>query len=495
MPESAETRPPALCSRAVAPSRSTTRTGSRLLTTTTSAAPAALSPPPVARVLTGAVRAGAPGARRRRGPLCNTPSGALFPSAVRAEPRPTVPRGSVRRAHAGSPAARGCAAARTGDEVNRSWSASRCIACRCCDAVSGGCGSGVAPCGAQPVEREREVAPPELRRDVARRVDDARARPEEHRDVLVDDVRPQRARRLRALDQLLHERRPQPARARAASSFSSRRWTATIAAKPRFSACSATVRSRKPASPRQGSSSRSASSASAARRSRCSSKIASTSAALRREAAVERAHADAGAARDLVDRHARARARRTPRAPRRGSRSRLASASRRRGRCRIGSKRSARSAYGRCPAGHGASSDRSAAVTARPDTRRARARAAPRTRCSSRSSCRRSPVLQHDLNTSASGRRVDLHRVPARGLGGDADRRPPRRHVRQEARARDRARRPRRSASLLAALVSTLALMIVARVIQGLGGAIFPLAFGIIRDEFPPRARRRRDRA
>ena len=40
--------------------------------------------------------------------------------------------------------------------------------------------------------------------------------------------------------------------------------------------------------------------------------------------------------------------------------------------------------------------------------------------------------------------------------------------------------------SLMAALVSTLALMIVARVIQGLGGAIFPLAFGIIRDEFPP---------
>ena len=41
------------------------------------------------------------------------------------------------------------------------------------------------------------------------------------------------------------------------------------------------------------------------------------------------------------------------------------------------------------------------------------------------------------------GRRVDLHRVPARGLGGDADRRPPRRHLRQEARARDRARGPR----------------------------------------------------
>ena len=34
--------------------------------------------------------------------------------------------------------------------------------------------------------------------------------------------------------------------------------------------------------------------------------------------------------------------------------------------------------------------------------------------------------------------------------------------------------------------------MIVARVIQGIGGAVFPLAFSIIRDEFPPRAGRRR---
>jgi EmrB/QacA subfamily drug resistance transporter len=37
----------------------------------------------------------------------------------------------------------------------------------------------------------------------------------------------------------------------------------------------------------------------------------------------------------------------------------------------------------------------------------------------------------------------------------------------------------------LAALATTLPVMIGARVIQGLGGAIFPLAFGIIRDEFP----------
>jgi EmrB/QacA subfamily drug resistance transporter len=39
--------------------------------------------------------------------------------------------------------------------------------------------------------------------------------------------------------------------------------------------------------------------------------------------------------------------------------------------------------------------------------------------------------------------------------------------------------------TLLAAVAHTLPLLIVARVIQGLGGGIFPLAFGIIRDEFP----------
>jgi EmrB/QacA subfamily drug resistance transporter len=39
--------------------------------------------------------------------------------------------------------------------------------------------------------------------------------------------------------------------------------------------------------------------------------------------------------------------------------------------------------------------------------------------------------------------------------------------------------------TLLAALADNIAVMIVARVIQGAGGAIFPLAFGIIRDEFP----------
>ena len=39
--------------------------------------------------------------------------------------------------------------------------------------------------------------------------------------------------------------------------------------------------------------------------------------------------------------------------------------------------------------------------------------------------------------------------------------------------------------SLLAALATSLPLLIVARTIQGVGGAVFPLAIGIIRDEFP----------
>ena len=39
--------------------------------------------------------------------------------------------------------------------------------------------------------------------------------------------------------------------------------------------------------------------------------------------------------------------------------------------------------------------------------------------------------------------------------------------------------------TLLAALSHSLGVLIVARVIQGVGGGIFPLSFGIIRDEFP----------
>jgi EmrB/QacA subfamily drug resistance transporter len=40
--------------------------------------------------------------------------------------------------------------------------------------------------------------------------------------------------------------------------------------------------------------------------------------------------------------------------------------------------------------------------------------------------------------------------------------------------------------TLLAAVSHSLALLIAARVIQGVAGGIFPLAFGIVRDEFPP---------
>lgn len=39
--------------------------------------------------------------------------------------------------------------------------------------------------------------------------------------------------------------------------------------------------------------------------------------------------------------------------------------------------------------------------------------------------------------------------------------------------------------SLLAAVATSLSIMIVARVIQGVGGGVLPLSFGIIRDEFP----------
>jgi hypothetical protein len=42
--------------------------------------------------------------------------------------------------------------------------------------------------------------------------------------------------------------------------------------------------------------------------------------------------------------------------------------------------------------------------------------------------------------------------------------------------------------TLISALSTTLPVMLVGRVIQGTGGAVFPLAFGIIRDEFPSRA-------
>src|SRR5437764_4667463 len=40
--------------------------------------------------------------------------------------------------------------------------------------------------------------------------------------------------------------------------------------------------------------------------------------------------------------------------------------------------------------------------------------------------------------------------------------------------------------SLVCALSHTIGLLVAGRAIQGFAGAVFPLAFGIIRDEFPP---------
>ena len=39
--------------------------------------------------------------------------------------------------------------------------------------------------------------------------------------------------------------------------------------------------------------------------------------------------------------------------------------------------------------------------------------------------------------------------------------------------------------TFVSALASSITILIVGRVLQGIGGAVFPLAFGIIRDEFP----------
>ena len=39
--------------------------------------------------------------------------------------------------------------------------------------------------------------------------------------------------------------------------------------------------------------------------------------------------------------------------------------------------------------------------------------------------------------------------------------------------------------SVLAAVATSISVMIIARTVQGVGGGLIPLAFGIIRDEFP----------
>ena len=70
-------------------------------------------------------------------------------------------------------------------------------------------------------------------------------------------------------------------------------------------------------------------------------------------------------------------------------------------------------------------------------------------------------------------------------LGRHGDPRPPRRHVRQGAPAAVDARDPRRRHAARRRVELAGACSIVARFIQGAAGGIFPLAFGIVRDEFP----------
>ena len=94
------------------------------------------------------------------------------------------------------------------------------------------------------------------------------------------------------------------------------------------------------------------------------------------------------------------------------------------------------------------------------------------------------PVLQHDLHTSTSGVTWVFTSyllaasivTPIAGRLGD---------MFGKKRVLVVALAGLAAGALLGAVVSSLPLMIVARTIQGLGGAIFPLAFGIIRDEFP----------
>jgi EmrB/QacA subfamily drug resistance transporter len=94
------------------------------------------------------------------------------------------------------------------------------------------------------------------------------------------------------------------------------------------------------------------------------------------------------------------------------------------------------------------------------------------------------PVLQRDLHTSASGVAWVFTSyllaasvvTPIAGRLGD---------MFGKKRVLVAALSGLAAGALLGAVATSLPVMIVARTIQGLGGAIFPLAFGILRDEFP----------
>ena len=95
------------------------------------------------------------------------------------------------------------------------------------------------------------------------------------------------------------------------------------------------------------------------------------------------------------------------------------------------------------------------------------------------------PEIQRDLRRRRRRRDLAAHRLPAHRRRRHAAPRAPRGHVRQGAPAARRARRRSAPGNLVAALRRSLGVLIAGRAIQGAGGAIFPLAIGIMRDEFP----------
>ena len=96
------------------------------------------------------------------------------------------------------------------------------------------------------------------------------------------------------------------------------------------------------------------------------------------------------------------------------------------------------------------------------------------------------PEIQREFGADAVVGRVDPHRLPARGVGRDADRRQARRPLRPRPGADRGAARRSPSAARSARSRRRSACSCAGRIIQGVGGGIFPLAFGIIRETFPP---------
>ena len=96
------------------------------------------------------------------------------------------------------------------------------------------------------------------------------------------------------------------------------------------------------------------------------------------------------------------------------------------------------------------------------------------------------PAIQHDVGASPEAATWLLTAFLLTSSVSTPLARPPRRHVRQGEGAARRARRLRARLASCRAIGGSIGVLILGRAIQGAGGAIFPLAFGIIRDEFPP---------